>query len=192
MDQNSNHNICPVSSASKTAWTKGIFVGDLYHRSLTSVIRERLTNPQNAQFFHYEPFKLIWQLHPTGPEMLIHGEIYNSPEFLTAHNNLQSSPNEPGCTRPKVIVALMFLSDLTHLTQFGTAKLWPLYLMFGNDSKYRWCKPTCNLCSHVAYFLTVSASYPNFYRDVLTERIVLSVARFIQRFCHRKYGPRAQ
>ena len=30
----------------------------------------------------------------------------------------------------------MFWSDSTHLVNFGTAKLWPIYLLVGNLSKY--------------------------------------------------------
>lgn len=149
----------PFHRRAKKPGPKDFFVGDLYHRSLISVIRERITNPQDAHLFHYEPFKRLWRPNSTSAEMFVHGEIYNSPEFLAAHEKLQSSPNEPGCTRARVIVAMMLLSDATHLTQFGTAKLWPCYLMFGNDSKYQRCKPTCNLCSHVAYFQTVSILY---------------------------------
>jgi hypothetical protein len=33
-----------------------------------------------------------------------------------------------------VIVALMFWSDVTHLTSFGDAKIWPFYMFFGNES----------------------------------------------------------
>jgi len=50
----------------------------------------------------------------------------------------------------------MFWSDATHLTNFSDAKLWPLYLFFGGDSKYLRCKPSCHLCEHIAYFQTVS------------------------------------
>jgi hypothetical protein len=49
----------------------------------------------------------------------------------------------------------MFWSDATQLTSFGNAKLWPLYMYFGNESKYCRCKPTNHLCEHVAYFQTV-------------------------------------
>jgi hypothetical protein len=49
----------------------------------------------------------------------------------------------------------MFWSDATHLTNFRNAKLWPLYMFFGNESKYRRCKLSCNACEHVAYFETV-------------------------------------
>jgi hypothetical protein len=46
----------------------------------------------------------------------------------------------------------MFWSDATQLTLFGTAKLWPTYMYFSNESKYRRCKPSLHLSNHVAYF----------------------------------------
>ena len=147
----------PFLKRAKDPGAKDFFVRFLHYRSLTVVIKEKLSNLDDTQFFHYEPFKLLWQRHlAAGQEVRVHGELYTSPAFLEAHRDLQASPNEPGCDLQKVVVALMFLSDVTHLTQFGTAKLWPCYLMFGNDSKYRRCKPTCNLCHHIAYFQAVS------------------------------------
>lgn len=134
-------------------------VGDLYHRSFVSVIREKLANKQENQHFHYEPFVLLWK--PVAnhiAEIRVHGELYTSPVFVEAHRELQDSPKEPGCDLPRAIVAMMFWSDATHLTSFGNTKLWPSYLFFGNESKYHRCKPTCNLCSHVAYFQTVRHS----------------------------------
>ncbi|KAG1857827.1 hypothetical protein F4604DRAFT_1931350 [Suillus subluteus] len=56
----------------------------------------------------------------------------------------------------------MFWSDSTHLTTFGNAKLWPLYMYFGNESKYHCCKPTCNLSNHVAYFQKLLDSFKDF------------------------------
>lgn len=52
----------------------------------------------------------------------------------------------------------MFWSDTTQLTSFGNAKLWPTYMYFGNESKYRHCKPSLNLSNHVAYFEMVCLS----------------------------------
>jgi hypothetical protein len=46
---------------------------------------------------------------------------------------------------------LMFWSDATHLATFGTAKLWPIYLLFGNLSKYVRCQPDSGATKHVAY-----------------------------------------
>lgn len=88
----------------------------------------------------------------------VQGELYSLPLFLDAHQDLQDSPGEPSCTLPWVEVTLMFSSDLTHLTAFGDVKLWPLYLFFGNNSKYLHCKPMSHLCKHVAYFIKVGTS----------------------------------
>jgi hypothetical protein len=63
------------------------------------------------------------------------------------------------CDLPRVVAGLMFWSDVTHLTSFGDAKIWPLYMFFGNESKYFRCKPSSNLCHHVAYFQSVSVLF---------------------------------
>lgn len=49
----------------------------------------------------------------------------------------------------------MFWSDATHVTRFSSSQLRPCYIFIDNKSKYRWCKPSCNLSSHVAYFQKV-------------------------------------
>lgn len=132
-------------------------VKDFYYRSLTSVIKERVTNGTgHYKRFHFNPFEIYWRQNKA-EEMRVYGELYTSPKFIAAHQDLQQSPPEPGCDLPRVIIALMLWSDATQLTSFGDAKLWPLYLFFGNDSKYLRCKPTCHMCSHVAYFVKVKS-----------------------------------
>jgi hypothetical protein len=130
-------------------------MGDLYHRSITAVIKEKLANSLDAKLFHYEPYQLSWTPTLDSEEIRIHGELYTSSSFINAHHKLQESPPEPGCGLQRMVIALMFWSDATHLTSFGNAKLWPLYMYFGNESKYRRCKPSSHLCNHVAYFQTV-------------------------------------
>jgi Plavaka transposase len=152
----------PFHSKTKEPGPKEFVAGDLYHRSFVSVIREKLANPHDDRLFHYEPFELFWQPPDTNEER-VHGELYTSPAFLDAHRELQDSPGEPGCNLPKVVVAMMFWSDATHLTSFGDAKLWPTYLYFGNESKYRRCKPSSHLCNHVAYFQAVSLQQFQFF-----------------------------
>lgn len=146
----------PFHQRTKTPGQQNYVVGDLYHRSLVGVIREKLSNSADIQHFHFDPFKLFWDATGKGDDVRVHGELYSSPAFLEAHQALQESAREPGCDLPRVVVAMMFWSDATHLTSFGTAKLWPCYLYFGNESKYRRCKPSCNLCNHVAYFEAAS------------------------------------
>ena len=115
---------------------KNFVAGDLYYRPLVSVIREKITNPQDMPNFHYEPFELLWKPNDAGSDQRVQGELYTSPAFLDAHRDLQESPGEPGCRLPRVVVAMMFWSDATLLTSFGNTKLWPCYLFFGNESKY--------------------------------------------------------
>lgn len=130
-------------------------IHDFYHRNLVSVIRERLAKDAQAKrHFHFDPFELLWSRNLPGGQtpLRLQGEAYTSPAFIEAHQKLQASPRELGCNLPRVVVALMFWSDATHLTNFGNTKLWPLYMLFGNDSKYERCKPSSNLCEHLAYF----------------------------------------
>jgi Plavaka transposase len=130
-------------------------VPGFFHRSVVSILKEKLVNDDDFRHFHLEPYELRWQRND-GNSVRVHGELYNSPAFIEAHNKLQNSPKEPDCDLPRIVVGLMFASDSTHLTSFGNAKIWPLYLFFGNESKYRRGKPTLHLCNHVAYFLKVS------------------------------------
>ena len=142
--------------------------GNFYRRSIVSVIRERLTSA-DSHHFHYEPYELYWQPHLEDPPIRVFGELYTSPEFHRVHQELQSSPPEPSCTLPRVVVGLILSSDVTHLSQFGGAQLWPVYMFFGNDSQYRRCKPSCRLCNHIAYLHPVSfPSYQNHLADLCT------------------------
>lgn len=53
----------------------------------------------------------------------------------------------------------MFWSDSTHLAEFGQAKLWPIYMAFGNQSKYERAKPGNRALLHLAYLPSVRVSY---------------------------------
>ncbi|KAL6307409.1 hypothetical protein BKA93DRAFT_816023 [Sparassis latifolia] len=64
----------------------------------------------------------------------VYGELYSSSVFRQAHLDLQSSPPEPGCKLPHAIAAMMLCN----------ASLWPIYLLFGNQSNSR-------ACHHVVY-----------------------------------------
>ena len=114
-------------------------VPGLLHRKLTTVISDAFTGPL-SHFFHFSPFKLYHQSPITKKEERIFGELYTSDAFLLEHENVQRHsllpPNDPDCKREKIVAALMFSSDATHLTNFGTAQAWPIYLMLGNLSKY--------------------------------------------------------
>ena len=127
-------------------------IPDFHHRRLVSIIRETLSDPSYHRVYHYESYELRWRPPNKAYADRVHGELYTSDTFIKAQEQLTASPREPDCDLPRCITALMFWSDATQLTSFGSAKLWPLYLYFGNQSKYIRCQPSSNLCSHVAYF----------------------------------------
>lgn len=135
-------------------------ISSFYRRSMLSIIRETLSDRSRCKSFRFEPYLMHWKRSRTTSDMgvPVYGELFHSEAFLTAHRQLQEQPLDPtsDCTLPRRIVAMMFWSDSTQLTSFGDAKLWPLYVYFGNESKYQRCAPSAKLCSHAAYFQTVS------------------------------------
>jgi Plavaka transposase len=130
--------------------------GILHHRKLVSVIRERITSTSTHPHLHFEPYGLYWQPKESSEPVRVHGELYTSEAFIEAHHELQSATREPGCDLARVVVGLMFASDGTQLANFSNAKLSPVYLGFGNESKDRRSKPSCQAFEHIAYFETVS------------------------------------
>jgi hypothetical protein len=128
-------------------------VHGLQLRPLCEVMKSALADITSWRF-HFSPFKRFWK-SPLGAELRCYDEAYTSDQWIEAHDNLQKQPNEPGCKLEKVILGLMFWSDSTHLTSFGTAKVWPLYMYFANLSKYVRCKPSSGASHHVAYIPSV-------------------------------------
>jgi hypothetical protein len=130
-------------------------IPELHHRPLVAVMKAALAD-DTARKFHFSPFRRFWKL-PSGIDVRCFDEVYTSDAFLEAHDKLQKQPNEPGCKLEKVVLGLMFWSDSTHLANFGTAKVWPLYLYFANLSKYLRAKVGSGASHHVAYIPSVSS-----------------------------------
>jgi hypothetical protein len=84
-------------------------------------------------------------------------EAYTCDAVLEEEEQIQSQPRNPedSPTIEYVLAVLMLWSNSTHLANFGTASLWPVYLFFGSLSKYIRCKPTTFSAHHVAYLPSV-------------------------------------
>jgi hypothetical protein len=126
-----------------------------YWRSLTEVMKDFFSHV-SMDMLHLTPFKIFW-MSPDGTQP-VHSEIYNSQamydEYTSIRNDFQNK------TSLEIIVAaMMFWSDSTHLASFGTASLWPVYMYFGNISKYLRGKPSSFMANHIAYLPKVRASY---------------------------------
>lgn len=71
--------------------------------------------------------------------------------MLRADEEVNSLPCECGDDYERVVMPLMFWSNATQLANFGDASLWPIYLFFGNQSKYMCGKPSAGACHHITY-----------------------------------------
>jgi len=138
-------------------------VPGFHFRSIISVVKAAFESPL-ADHFHLSPYKLFRKSPTTNEDERIFSELYDSDAFIKVHDNIQRHgclpPDDLGCMRERIIAALMFWSDSTHLTDFGTAKIWPIYLFFGNLSKYIRMRPASGACHHLAYIPTVRTSCP--------------------------------
>ncbi|KAF9240183.1 hypothetical protein BU15DRAFT_74100 [Melanogaster broomeanus] len=137
----------------------------LIYRPLIDVIRSAFAEPI-AKSFHLYPFKRLRKHSSLQTEERVYDELYTSDAWLKAHDVLQKQSNEPGCELEKVIAALMFSSDATTLASFGTAKAWPLYLYFGNLSKYVRASPNSGACHHIAFIPSLPDSITHFINTI--------------------------
>ena len=128
-------------------------VAGLYHRKPLEIIMATLQEP-NAQQFHIAPFKEYWVPQPNGPSERIYSELYNSDAYIQEHEVVCAQAREDPLEA--VVVSMMLWSDSMHLTSFGNASLWPIYVFFGNQSKYDRAKPTTFSAHHLAYIPEVS------------------------------------
>jgi Plavaka transposase len=130
-------------------------VKGVFYRPLTDVIISAFQEAA-IETFHITPFRLFWQRSKDEPPERVISELYNSDAMIAEHQRIQAQPREPGCTLETVVCAIMLWSDSTHLANFGTAGLWPIYAYFGNQSKYTRGKPTSFAAHHIAYIPSVS------------------------------------
>jgi hypothetical protein len=125
-----------------------------HYRSLVGVIHSAFSDIQ-ANAFHLFPFKHIWRDPLDSHQERVFNELYTSDSWLEAQDDLQRQPREPGCLLERVITGLMFFSNATHLATFGTAKAWPLYVYFGNLTKYARSAPKSGACHLIGFLPSV-------------------------------------
>jgi hypothetical protein len=120
----------PFSTGGKKGRIVEFPAGVLHHRSILSVIKERMVNPKEHAYRHICPYKLLWNVPDTPEGIRLYGELYTSDEFLRLEKAVQNLvlPDETDQPLERVIVALMFWTDATLLANFGTTKLWPCYI----------------------------------------------------------------
>ena len=124
----------------------------VHHRNLLEIVKSG-AQASSANFFHWKGFKQFWKPSETERAERVYGEVYTSDAFLELEDDITVDPN---CTLEMTVLPLMIYSDSTHLANFGTAALWPVYIWFGNLSKYVRAKVTSFSEHHLAYLPSVS------------------------------------
>lgn len=106
----------------------------IYHCSIINIITF-VFKDSIASTFHMTPFQQLWKVSD-GHTVNVYSKAYSSPAFWEAYEEINSLPRDPNDDLEHVAALLMMWSDATHLASFGNASLWPIYLLFRNQSKY--------------------------------------------------------
>lgn len=134
-------------------------VSGVFFRKPLEVLKAALRGPAE-EYMHWFPFREYWKPTNEAEPERIYSELYNSDAFLREHQqlNAQIRSEEPQPQMQRVIVGIMLWSDSTHLTSFGTASLWPIYMFVGNQTKYIRSKTSLLTAQHLAYIPKVKCS----------------------------------
>ncbi|RDX49140.1 hypothetical protein OH76DRAFT_1351220 [Lentinus brumalis] len=116
-------------------------------------------------------------------DIRVWSEIFNSDTALEEDATIRAQPRQAGDPDDlEYCVTLICLySDSTRLTNFGKANLWPIYLYFGNQSKYTRGRPTAYAARHMAYIPSLPDQIQDFYTDQYDESATTAVLKFLRR-----------
>ncbi|XP_006456998.1 hypothetical protein AGABI2DRAFT_47183, partial [Agaricus bisporus var. bisporus H97] len=148
-----------------------------HHRKLVEVIKSGFQDRITSQF-HWKGFKQFWKPSENEPAERVYGEAFTSNKFLNFEDKIEPVR---GCTLETVVVPLFIYSDGTLLANFGTASLWPIYLWFGNLSKYVRSKPSAYSAHHLAYLPSVPDLVQDTYKESFGKAAADPVITFIKR-----------
>ncbi|THU90778.1 hypothetical protein K435DRAFT_675497 [Dendrothele bispora CBS 962.96] len=145
----------------------------VFYRKPLEVIKATFQSPSSKKF-HYTPFKLYQHSdHPSCPEpVCLHSELYNSDAFISEHEHMQTQQRDrhhdsdhDQSNIPNALAGMMAWSDATKVGQWGDESMWPIYLYFGNQSKYDRAKPSSFAAHHLAYIPKLPDDFNDFYKE---------------------------
>lgn len=87
---------------------------------------------------------------PGAPAQRVYDDLFTGDVWLEEHMRLHDVWVPPqNADLLRAVIGLMFWSDATHFTQFGQAKLHPVYMGYGNQP--RWERAKKGAFHHMAY-----------------------------------------
>lgn len=96
-----------------------------------------------------------------------------------------------GCKLERVVAAMTLWSNSTCLATFGHASAWPVYLFFGNLSKYACTSGEGGACQPISFLPCVSTDHAGLRYDLLPDisyvfQLPDSIHQFLLEHCHTK------
>ncbi|OSC98561.1 hypothetical protein PYCCODRAFT_1454293 [Trametes coccinea BRFM310] len=124
---------------------------------------------------------------PCHPPQQLYSEAYNSEALNELNDIIQlkaKNDREPGdpTDLEYAVAPIGLYSDSTHLTNFGTASLWPIYFWVLGLSKYIRCKPTSFATHHLAYI----PSLPDIVQRAYEQAYGVPPTAAVLRFCKKE------
>ncbi|TBU42746.1 hypothetical protein BD309DRAFT_826103, partial [Dichomitus squalens] len=160
-------------------------VPGVVHRRLLPLVKLAIQDPEShlKHVYHWLAHKRFWvpplshtsvnpepssstsSLPDTPSPIRVYTDCYNSNAMLEAEADIHQRPRVPGDAPDMeyAILPLLLWSDATQLSSFGSASLWPIYLYFGNLSKYFRGRPTEFMAHHLAYIPGLPDAMKDFY-----------------------------
>jgi hypothetical protein len=121
------------------------------------IVERVITTDPNAKDFIFHPYHEYRDNPSTGKRERVYREFPSADTFIEEHQRLQQSPRIEGCNLERVMLALQFWSDGTRLAQFGSHKLWPIYMTFANQLLDQRMDPACNAWHDIAHIQEVGS-----------------------------------
>ncbi|RXW11688.1 hypothetical protein EST38_g14167 [Candolleomyces aberdarensis] len=166
-----------VSHTSEDAAPK-YTVSNIQIRPIMETIRTAFVEPI-SEFFHLAGYE-SWVDTPGGPARQ-YDEIYTSDAFLEEQARLTEQVRAQGSDQEVVVAALLLGSDSTRLSKIGTQTLWPIYLYFGNLSKYACAKPSTFSAHHIAYIPKLPNDFQDWYKKTFGKHATAEMLAHIRK-----------
>ncbi|TBU61766.1 hypothetical protein BD310DRAFT_1036813 [Dichomitus squalens] len=136
--------------------------------------------------YHWFPHRLFRRVatseNPNARPERLYTDVYNSDAMIREHEEVQRLPRNPDDAPDVeyVVGSILVYSDSTHLTNFGTASLWPIYAFFANLSKYLRFKPSMFAAHHLAYVPSLPDTLLRFYEETFGVPASAAVIRLLK------------
>ncbi|KAF7300199.1 hypothetical protein MKEN_01343700 [Mycena kentingensis (nom. inval.)] len=110
-------------------------IPDVQYRDIVEVTKAAFMDPSVSDF-NMQGHVLMYDPGDERAPERVYGEAYTSNRVLEFEAEVRNRPNAAACVLETVVAIWSLYSDSTHLSNFGTASIWPLYGWLANLSKY--------------------------------------------------------